>query len=99
MTTEMLGRSWINHLLTNDGTRVEADPSARTYLDNYLLLDSAASIHMFHSRDRFSNSRRAGRKGNLLCSQSIVKIERHGHHLLHSVGQGRQKSPTDTSFL
>lgn len=45
-----------------------------TYPDNYSLLDSAASVHVFRNKARFANFKRAGRKANLLCGQNVVKI-------------------------
>lgn len=49
--------------------------SGHTYPENYSLLDSAASVHVFRNKARFTNFRRAGRRSSLLCGQNVVKIE------------------------
>ena len=43
--------------------------------DNCSLLDSAASVHVFHSKERFSNFKRPARRQGLLCGGGIVPIE------------------------
>ena len=43
--------------------------------NNYSLLDSAASVHVFHDKDRFTNFRRATRGQGLLCGTDTITIE------------------------
>lgn len=43
--------------------------------DNCSLLNSAASIHVFHSKERFSNFKRPARRQELLYGKKIVQIE------------------------
>lgn len=53
--------------------------SNHIYPDHYFLLDSAASVHVFQNKARFSNFKRASRRAHLLCGQNIVKIEGWGN--------------------
>ena len=39
------------------------------------LLDSAASVHIFHTKERFSHFRRPLKREGLLCSSGVVPIE------------------------
>ena len=41
----------------------------------YSLFDSAASVHVFHTKERFSNLRTFSRDKGLLCGTSYVPIE------------------------
>ena len=41
----------------------------------YSLLDSAASVHVFHTKGRFANFRGSSRDKGLLCGTSYVPIE------------------------
>lgn len=53
--------------------------SNHIYPDYYFLLDSAASVHVFQNKARFSNFKMASRRVRLLCGQNIVKIEGWGN--------------------
>lgn len=52
------------------------DESGHTlvYANNYSLLASAASVHVFQNKTRFMNFRQVGQKTSLFCGQNIVKI-------------------------
>ena len=43
--------------------------------NNYLLLDSAASVHVFYDKDKFTNFKRATRSQGLLCGTEVITIE------------------------
>lgn len=43
--------------------------------NNYSLLDSVASVHLFHDKDKFTNFKRAIRGQRLLCGTEVIRIE------------------------
>ena len=43
--------------------------------NNYSLLDSAASVHVFHNKDKFTHFKRATRGQGLLCGTEVIMIE------------------------
>ena len=49
--------------------------STRETNPEYSLLDSAASVHVFHTKERFSNLRTSSRDKGLLCGTSYIPIE------------------------
>ena len=48
----------------------------------YSLLDSGASVHVFHTKERFSNFRTSSSNERLLCGTSFIPIEGWGQVLL-----------------
>ena len=59
--------------------------------NNYLLLDSAASVYVFHDKDRFNNFKRAIKSQRLLCGIDTITIEGWGEISL-PLRIGNQKS-------
>ena len=53
----------------------EFETSSRETNTEYSPLDSAASVHVFHTQQRFANFRRSSRDEGLLCGTSYVPIE------------------------
>ena len=43
--------------------------------NDYLLLNSAASVHVFYDKNTFTNFRRAMRSQGLLCDIKIITIK------------------------
>ena len=43
--------------------------------NNYLLLNFAASVHVFHNKDKFTNFKRATRGQRLLCGKEVITIK------------------------
>ncbi len=39
------------------------------------LLDSAASVHVFNTKEKFSNFKRALKSQGLLCGSNVISIE------------------------
>ena len=50
--------------------------------NDYLLLNSATSVQVFHDKDRFINFRRATKDQRLLCGTETITIEGWGEILL-----------------
>ena len=51
------------------------DVHSHNYDNNYSLLDSAASVHVFYNMDKFTNFRRAIRGQGLLCGTEVISIK------------------------
>ena len=43
--------------------------------NNYLLFDSATSIHLFHDKNKFTNFKGATRSQGLLCGTEVITIK------------------------
>ena len=43
--------------------------------NNYSLLDSASSVHVFHNKDKFTNFKRATKGQGLLCGKEVITIK------------------------
>lgn len=49
---------------------------------DYILLDSAISVHIFHKKKRFSKFKKLTKGQDLLCRDSLILIEGWGEVLL-----------------
>ncbi len=66
------GRRQYEKVMDKVSTLSQFDLNPRS---SYTLMDSAASVHVFNIKERFSNFKRALKGQGLLCGSNVISIK------------------------